>query len=219
MIELEADLMSDFDSLAMCAGGDDPQPGGRIWTQFQLGTKDMIRYGEALIRRAITIHGQAPKRTLVLGGGDGIVVRELLEEPGVEAVTVVDVQEEVTRSWSRGALGREINGNALNDNRVQVFNATAAEWLASHREQQFDLVVLDLDSEQFGTNKEFCAALTNALAEGGVISAQWVLSAGVRGESGLRQMLDRFGFKTEVEELALRSLGRDQQRAVIVATR
>jgi hypothetical protein len=57
---------------------------------LQFSSTDEKRYHEALIHPALSAHPN-PKRVLVLGGGDGMAVREILKYPSVETVTLVDL--------------------------------------------------------------------------------------------------------------------------------
>jgi spermidine synthase len=97
-------------------------------------------------------HG-APKRVLVLGGGDGLAVRELLRYPGVEQVTLVDLDAHVTRLFSEQPLLRALNHDALRSPKVTVVNADAFQWLQQHAEV-FDVVVVDFpDPSNFSLGK------------------------------------------------------------------
>ena len=48
---------------------------------------------------AMAAHG-APRRVLVLGGGDGLAMREILKYPAVEQVTLVELDPEMTRLFT-----------------------------------------------------------------------------------------------------------------------
>ncbi|MEY4561040.1 MAG: hypothetical protein RLZZ618_317, partial [Pseudomonadota bacterium] len=57
---------------------------------LQFHSRDEYRYHESLVHPAMSAQG-APKRVLVVGGGDGMVVREVLKYPSVEQVTLVEL--------------------------------------------------------------------------------------------------------------------------------
>jgi len=82
------------------------------------------------------------KRVLVLGGGDGLAVREILKYPQVESVTLVDLDPAMTRLFSTAPLLKGLNEDSLNSPRVKVVNADAARWLEDSAEL-FDFVVAD----------------------------------------------------------------------------
>ena len=50
---------------------------------------------------------------LVLGGGDGLAVREMLKYPKVESITLVDLDPEMTRLFSTHPLLTKLNGGSL----------------------------------------------------------------------------------------------------------
>src|SRR5207244_812552 len=57
---------------------------------LQFSSRDEYRYHEALVHPAVAAHA-APRRVLVLGGGDGLAVREIVKYPAVQSVTLVDL--------------------------------------------------------------------------------------------------------------------------------
>src|SRR5687768_14368561 len=61
---------------------------------LQFSSADEYRYHEALVHPAMAF--QAPRRVLILGGGDGLALREVLKYPTVEAVTLVDLDPKMT---------------------------------------------------------------------------------------------------------------------------
>ena len=63
---------------------------------LQFSSADEYRYHEALVHPAMALAGN-PRRVLVLGGGDGLALREILKIPSVESVTLVDLDPEMTK--------------------------------------------------------------------------------------------------------------------------
>ena len=59
-------------------------------SHLQFSSRDEYRYHEALIHPGLSAVA-APRRVLVLGGGDGLAVREILKYPQVESITLVDL--------------------------------------------------------------------------------------------------------------------------------
>src|SRR5262249_17163042 len=85
--------------------------------QFHSG--DEYRYHEALVHPAMALAEEA-KHVLILGGGDGLALREVLRYPGIETVTLVDIDQKMT-DLSRTFLKlAELNQYAFNDPRVRV---------------------------------------------------------------------------------------------------
>ncbi len=109
---------------------------------IQFSSVDEARYHEALVMPAMEAAGQ-PAAVLVLGGGDGLAVREVLSYPSVRRVTLVDLDPTMT------ALGREradlvrLNQGALNDPRVEIRHEDAFVFLRTS-EDFYDVILADL---------------------------------------------------------------------------
>lgn len=108
---------------------------------LQFSSRDEYRYHETLVHPAMTAHG-APRRVLVLGGGDGMAVREVLRHPGVQQVTLVELDPAMTRLFSQDDRLRALNGDALRSPKVRVVNTDAFNWLDQH-DEVFDVIVVD----------------------------------------------------------------------------
>lgn len=142
---------------------------------IQFDTLDEHRYHESLVHPAMT---RAPRiaEVLILGGGDGMAVREVLRHPGVERVTLVDIDPEVTALFRDHPLLAPLNGRALSDPRVAVVHADAWEFL-KEGDALFDVAILDLpDPKDLAVAKlysrAFYATLAGRMAAGGVIVTQ-----------------------------------------------
>ncbi|HET9186536.1 MAG TPA: hypothetical protein VFN80_01165 [Acidothermaceae bacterium] len=83
------------------------------------------------------------RRVLVGGLGVGFTLAEVLAQPSVESVTVVEIEDVVVR-WNRGPLA-QVNGGALDDPRAHVVVADFTTWLAS-TDETFDAICLDVDN-------------------------------------------------------------------------
>jgi len=119
---------------------------------LQFHSRDEYRYHEALVHPAMAGHG-APKRVLVLGGGDGMVVREVLKYPSVERVTLVELDPHMTTLFSEQPLLRSLNGDALRSPKVHVVNQDAFAWLEQNP-GEYDVIVVDFpDPTNFSIGK------------------------------------------------------------------
>ena len=78
---------------------------------LQFSSRDEYRYHEALVHPGLSRLPHA-RRVLVLGGGDGLAVREVLNYPPVESVTLVDLDPAMTRLFSNELLP-SLNRHAL----------------------------------------------------------------------------------------------------------
>src|SRR3546814_14941648 len=70
---------------------------------LQFSSRDEYRYHEALVHPALGRVAE-PRDVLILGGGDGLAAREVLKHPGVESITLVDLDPAMTKLFSRSAI-------------------------------------------------------------------------------------------------------------------
>ncbi|MGZ5967656.1 MAG: spermine/spermidine synthase domain-containing protein, partial [Polyangiales bacterium] len=99
---------------------------------LQFSSADEYRYHEALIWPAVASRAEAgfsTENVLVLGGGDGLGLRELLRVQGLKSVTLVDLDPGMTQLASTMPLLRAQNQGAFSDPRVKVINDDAYVWL------------------------------------------------------------------------------------------
>ncbi len=131
---------------------------------LQFNSFDEYRYHEALVHPAFAAFGANPKRILVLGGGDGLAVREILKYPSVESITLVDLDPEMTKvSKSVPVLG-ELNKHSLEDPRVSIINKDAFVWLDSVETEPFDVTIIDFpDPNNFALGKLYTTRFYNLL--------------------------------------------------------
>ncbi len=119
---------------------------------LQFSSGDEYRYHEALVHPAFAIVAE-PRRVLVLGGGDGLAVREVLKHDAVERVTLVDLDEAITTLAREFPPLVELNGDALSDPRVTVENDDAMGWIARDT-RTWDVVIVDFpDPHSFSLGK------------------------------------------------------------------
>jgi spermidine synthase len=141
---------------------------------LQFSSRDEYRYHEALVHPGLAALPHA-RRVLVLGGGDGLAVREVLRYPRAQ-VTLVDLDPEMTRLFSTHRELVRLNESALGSDRVRVVNADAFRWLDASRET-FDFVVVDLpDPSNYAVGKLYTTAFYRLLKQhvnpGGMIVVQ-----------------------------------------------
>ncbi|HZT55246.1 MAG TPA: polyamine aminopropyltransferase [Burkholderiaceae bacterium] len=123
---------------------------------LQFHSRDEYRYHEALVHPAMAAHG-APKTVLVLGGGDGMAVREILKYPSVEQVTLVELDPRMTQLFSTRPLLRQLNHDALLSPKLKIVNADAFAWLddgVGKSAGSYDVIVVDFpDPTNFSIGK------------------------------------------------------------------
>ena len=131
---------------------------------LQFNSFDEYRYHEALVHPAFAAFEGEPRRVLVLGGGDGLAIREILKYPSIEKVQLVDLDPMMTGlSRSLPALA-ELNNNAFDDQRVSVANADAFVWLDNADIEPFDIAIVDFpDPNNFALGKLYTTRFYNLL--------------------------------------------------------
>ncbi|KIO23465.1 hypothetical protein M407DRAFT_244763 [Tulasnella calospora MUT 4182] len=138
---------------------------------IQCTERDEFSYQEMITHIPLGSHPN-PKKVLVIGGGDGGVVREVLKHQTVEEVVLCDIDEAVIRV-SKQYLPHM--SSLLSDSRVTVHIGDGFKFLQEH-ESTYDVIVTD-SSDPVGPaqslfQKPYFQLLHDALAPGGSISTQ-----------------------------------------------
>jgi spermidine synthase len=130
---------------------------------LQFSSRDEHRYHEALIHPTLEALPWA-RHVLVLGGGDGLAVREILKHRNIESVTLVDLDPAMTTLFSNSAPLVKLNQGSLKDPRVHVINDDAVRWLESNAEV-FDAIVVDFpDPTNFGLGRLYSVPVYRMLS-------------------------------------------------------
>jgi spermidine synthase len=132
-------------------------------SHLQFSSRDEYRYHEALIHPGLSAI-PAPRRVLVLGGGDGLAVREILKYAQVESITLVDLDPEMTRLFSTHPMLTALNQKSFLSPRVHIINADAFPWVDSNTDS-FDFIVVDFpDPTNYSLGKLYTTAFYKAAA-------------------------------------------------------
>lgn len=152
----------------------------RLWLdgELQVESEDERAYHESLVHPALAV-ARAQSRALVLGGGDGLVAREILRDAAIDEVLVVDIDRAVTSLARTFAPLRALSERALEDPRVRLVHEDALRWLPRARAEglRFDVVIADLPDPTSPVlaplfARETFEQVTALLAPGGVVSIQ-----------------------------------------------
>ena len=141
-------------------------------SHLQFSSRDEYRYHEALIHPGLASI-PTPRRVLVLGGGDGLAVREILKYPQIESITLVDLDPEMTKIFSSHTMLTQLNQGSLSSPKLHVINADAFPWIDSNTDS-FDFIVIDFpDPTNYSLGKLYTTAFYRAVARH--LSAQGVI--------------------------------------------
>ncbi|HYD55315.1 MAG TPA: polyamine aminopropyltransferase [Burkholderiales bacterium] len=132
--------------------------------------KEEFVYHENLIHPALTAHA-APKKVLIIGGGDGGSSEEALKHPSVEQVTMVEIDGDVIEVAKEHFQAVH---NGVFDNPKLVVRVDDGMKFVRETQEKFDLVVLDLNDPVGPAaalySLEFFQQLRQALAPGGALT-------------------------------------------------
>ncbi len=143
---------------------------------LQFSSIDEYRYHEMLVLPSLSLAGKHNKRVLVLGGGDGLAVKEALRFGGVESVTLVELDEYMVNLAKNNPSLRMINDSSLLDERVKIVIGDAYDFLRT-RKDKYDVIIADFPDPHDETisklyTVEFYRMVKNDLAPGGVFVTQ-----------------------------------------------
>jgi spermidine synthase len=142
---------------------------------IQFDSLDEHRYHEPLVHPAMALSTRR-NHILVLGGGDGMALREILKYDDVETVTLVDLDPRVTELFSKQPTLAAINNRAFHDPRVQVINTDA--WKFAAQDQNiYDVIIVDLPDPKSVTlsklyTRQFYGILIERLSAQGYLVTQ-----------------------------------------------
>ncbi len=129
---------------------------------LQFSSQDEYRYHEALVHPGLAATSR-PDRVLVLGGGDGLAVREILRDPRVREIVLVDLDPGMTDLFRDHTLLSTLNSGSLKNSKVTVVNEDAFIWL-ERESGLFDFVVMDFpDPSNYSLGKLYTTAFYQRL--------------------------------------------------------
>jgi len=142
--------------------------------RIQSSQADEFIYHEALVHPGLLAH-PGPRRALVIGGGEGATVREILRHPTIVDCLMVDIDGEVVEECRQHLP--EMHQGAFDDPRTRVLYEDARAYLEK-TDERFDLITVDLvEPLEEGPacllfTREFYTLVRDRLTEGGVMTMQ-----------------------------------------------
>lgn len=161
--------------------------------QFESGEWDAV-YHESFVHPAMSV-AKSRDNVLVLGGGDGLALREILKYPEVKKVTLVDIDRAIVAAATDFEFMKSLNENSFSDPRTKIVIDDAFKFVERGQKLlAYDAIFIDFpDPSDDGLarlySKEFYEMLKNILNNEGVIVVQ------------------SSGYFTEVQRIILRTLG------------
>lgn len=99
-------------------------------------------YHEMLVHPAMAI-ASTHKKILILGGGDGLALREIFKYPDVKKVVMVDIDPDMTKFAREHPLMKKLNKGVMEEPRLKIINTDALGFLRRSKEL-FDVIIIDL---------------------------------------------------------------------------
>lgn len=118
--------------------------------------------------------GNPRKRALVLGGGEGLIARNLLSIPRIESVTVVEKEAQLIQLAQNEQKLRMYHLDSLRNPKVSLITSDPYQWLASAKET-YDVIIVDTTSSDYGTFRltsaaEFYRRVIDRLTDRGIVA-------------------------------------------------
>ncbi len=159
--------------------------------KLQSSEADEFIYHESLVHPALILHPN-PRKVLIVGGGEGATLREVLRYPTVEVADMIDIDEELVKLCREYMPG--FSRGAFDDPRVKLIFSDARKWL-EESPKRWDIIIIDLpepirDSPAcFLYTKQFYSAVHSRLTDEGLA----VVQAGTThvGHTGLFASINR----------------------------
>ena len=134
--------------------------------------EDEFHYHEMISHPAMFTHGNA-KNVLVIGGGDGGSIREILRHEGVEKVTMVEIDGEVIKACKEHL---PTIANSFDHPKLELLVADGIEFMKNAAPESYDIIIVD-GSDPVGPAEglfsvEFYTNCYNALKKDGIMLAQ-----------------------------------------------
>ena len=142
---------------------------------LQFSSIDEYRYHEPLVLPVMSL-AERHAQVLILGGGDGLAIRQVLKFPDVEHIDLVDLDPVVTRLFSQQPMLTKINAGSLSDPRVTIHNTDGMAFFKAGA-SRYDVIIMDLPDPSRPEiaklySREFFGLAAQRLAAGGVLVTQ-----------------------------------------------
>ncbi|MCS7135893.1 MAG: polyamine aminopropyltransferase [Nitrososphaerota archaeon] len=143
--------------------------------KLQSSSADEKIYHESLVHPAMLTHPK-PSRVLIIGGGEGATLREVLKHRTIEKAVMVDIDEEVIQLCKRYLP--EFHMNSFDDPRAEIVIEDGRKYVERLPDGSFDVAILDVTDPLEGGPSyllytiEFYRMLARKLSDYGVFATQ-----------------------------------------------
>lgn len=143
--------------------------------KIQSSTSDEWIYHEALVHPAMVSHPK-PLRVLIVGGGEGATLREVLKHPSVQEAIMVDLDEEIIKVVKRYMA--ELPQGSFENPKVKLYFKDGRRFLEEQPNESFDVIIVDVTDPLEGSpsiplyTQEFYEAARAKLTVEGLIVTQ-----------------------------------------------
>ena len=146
---------------------------------IQFASVDEYRYHESLVHPVMSVPGDR-SHVLILGGGDGLAVREVLKYPTVEKIVLVDIDPAIIEVCKTFRSIRKLNQGSLESEKLEIRNEDAFRYaidFAGNDLERFDRIIIDLPDPHNEVldklySKEFYEILRQCMTPEGVLVTQ-----------------------------------------------
>jgi len=121
---------------------------------FQFASNYEELYHEWFAHVPIIINGKVPERVLVLGGGDGLIHRELLKYKGIKSIVHVDIDHRLVALAKNHPILTALNKHSLHNPRVRIVFGDGFQYLRNHVNETYDAIYMDFpDVKDYNLSK------------------------------------------------------------------
>jgi spermidine synthase len=143
--------------------------------QLQFNSRDEYRYHEALVHPGLASIKNR-ENVLILGGGDGLALREVLKYQDVKKVYLIDLDPKVVGLFKGNEQLSYLNSKSLSSEKLEIIHDDAFKWIRETN-LKFDFVIIDLpDPTSFSLGKlytnYFYSFVKSRMTEDGAIVVQ-----------------------------------------------
>lgn len=142
---------------------------------LQFASIDEYRYHEPLVHIPMLLN-RNNENVIILGGGDGLALREILKHNDVKKVTLVDLDQVITSLAKNNRIFSVLNKNSMRSEKVTVVNTDAYDYIKDS-EELYNTIIIDLPDPKDSDlgklySKEFYMMIKKRLAVDGIIVTQ-----------------------------------------------